>query len=219
MYCVSCKMSHLVLVAGRFLQILMSYGSHKTNSRSFSINHIIPIMSIIKSTVTRRHQFSTSVDECSYEPLKGNDHIKTAHHQCRPTVKRGSWIFSFVRPREEVEAELSSAMPGLVRCNSISSLESSSEDSSTISSSITSIKKKGVTFSETVTSHHIPHSSSYTPLQRRRMYTSSEELRQNRIRNRKEYRYDGCDWRNCTEEWEMSICLATGELIHPVHRV
>lgn len=166
-------------------------------------------MTTIKSTSTHHHQFLLSEDECSYEPLKGG----------RPIVKRGSWIFSFTRPRdEEVVVELSSTVPGLVRCNSSSSLESSSDDSTSSSTASTAPKKKSVTFNETVTSHQIPHSSSYTPFQRRRMYTSSVEMRQNKIRNRKEYRYDGCDWRNCTEEWEMSICIVTGELLHPVHR-
>lgn len=33
------------------------------------------------------------------------------------------------------------------------------------------------------------------------MYTSSMEVRANKIRNKKEYRYDGYDWRSCTEEW------------------
>ena len=49
------------------------------------------------------------------------------------------------------------------------------------------------------------------------MYTSPLELRRNKERNRMEYRWDGCDWRNATEEWEMSVDDATGEPIHPVH--
>jgi hypothetical protein len=51
------------------------------------------------------------------------------------------------------------------------------------------------------------------------MYSSSLDVRQNKIRNKKEYRYDGYDWRNCTEEWEMSVCMVTGELVHPVHSI
>lgn len=54
-------------------------------------------------------------------------------------------------------------------------------------------------------------------MQRRKMYSSSLEVRKNKIRNKKEYRYDGYDWRNVTEEWEMNVDMVTGELVHPVH--
>jgi len=113
------------------------------------------------------------------------------------------------------------APPGLVRTNSVSdfSLASSEEDDSTTSSSSASSKnkKKTVGFNCTVKIQHIPHSSTYSPCQRRKMYSSSFEVRKNKIRNKKEYRYDGYDWRNVTEEWEMSVDMVTGELIHPVH--
>merc|ERR1712087_722703 len=53
--------------------------------------------------------------------------------------------------------------------------------------------------------------------QRRRMYASSLEVRRNKSRSTKEFRYDGYDWRNATEERDMGVCQVTGELVHPAH--
>jgi|EP00956_Cyclotella_meneghiniana_P022944 hypothetical protein len=184
----------------------------------------------------RRHSQFLDEDECYQVSLKGYDHTKESinarSHSTRnvcsshsnekvSAVKQrggGSWLLGFVRRDQEENEDLS--IPALVRSASSSSLESSStdDDSSLASStSSTSSKKKGVCFNESVTNYIIPHSSTLTPAQRRRMYTSSLEVRANKIRNKKEYRYDGYDWRSCTEEWEMSVCMVTGELVHPVH--
>jgi hypothetical protein len=207
-------------------------------------NSTAPSLAFALKPACRRHrQFLPEHDECTHEPLKGYDHTvmdtscgssndndSYSSPEKVSAVKQrggGSWLLGFARLHHhsshhssEVEAEVTSTVPGLVRSTSSSSLESSSSDdcaSTTSSSSSSSIKKKGVSFNESVTSHHIPHSSTYTPAQRRRMYSSSLDVRQNKIRNKKEYRYDGYDWRNCTEEWEMSVCMVTGELVHPVH--
>lgn len=111
--------------------------------------------------------------------------------------------------------------PGLVRVASGSSLESDDTESlnSSISSSTTSTKKRrsGVSFSTSVKIQPIPHSSSLSPSQRRNMYSSSYEVRLNKVRNKKEYKYDGYDWRSVTEEWEMGVDMISGELVHPVH--
>lgn len=179
-------------------------------------------------TPARRHrQFLPEPTEHSIESLKGYDHTKEhADHSYTAklsAVKQrggGSWLLGFARLRSEdhddelAAAVVSSSLPELVRSTSSSSLDSSSSDDVSTAS-----KKKGVTFNESVVSHSIPHSSVYTPAQRRRMYSSSLDVRQNKIRNKKEYRYDGYDWRNCTEEWEMSVCMVTGELVHPVHSI
>lgn len=209
-----------------------SNDSQSTASQHAAHHHdddTTPAFAMIPSTA-RHHQFLPSVDECSYESLKGYDHTKMESRcsnssispSCEKvsTVKHrggGSWLLGFARLREHEEVEVSSTLPGLVRSNSSSSLDSSTSDDST--SAPASTKKKGVSFNETVSAHHIPHSSTYTPSQRRRMYSSSLDVRQNKIRNKKEYRYDGYDWRNCTEEWEMSVCMVTGELVHPVHSI
>ncbi|KAL3756977.1 hypothetical protein ACHAWU_007356 [Discostella pseudostelligera] len=134
------------------------------------------------------------------------------------------------------ESIIHSLPPGLVRVPSGSSLDgdcssstssSSSDDSScsaspsttTSTSSQKSCRPKGVSFSLTVTVQPIPHSSLLSHSQRLRMYTSSDEVRKNKIRNKMEYRHDGYDWRNVSEEWEMGVDMVTGELVHPVHEM
>ncbi|KAL7465573.1 hypothetical protein ACHAXS_005892 [Conticribra weissflogii] len=154
----------------------------------------------------------------------------------------GSWLLGFARIQQQqqqqqpqsVQVQLQvddeeglvrahkgqerEALPGLVRSNSSSSLGSSSTSTSSSSSSSSSKPaKKGVSFNTSVLVRPIPHSSTYTSLQKKKMYASSQEVRANKIRNKKEYRFDGYDWRNATEEWEMSVCMLTGELIHPAH--
>ena len=149
----------------------------------------------------------------------------------------GSWLLGFARLNQDDNTAKATAAttaqdekdedftpPGLVRVPSGSSLESEEEDddrsTSTSSSSSTSSstkRRRGVSFSPSVSIQPIPHSSSLSPTQRRKMYSTSYEVRLNKIRNKKEYRYDGYDWRNVTEEWEMGVDMVTGELIHPVH--
>jgi hypothetical protein len=180
----------------------------------------------------RRHrQFLPADNELEYECLKGYDHTlecpdndSSCHSSPSEKVssvkKRGggSWLLGFVR--ESRPSGPIASLPDLVRSSSSSSLESSSTDGDDVSlSSSASSKKRGVSFNETVTALPIPHASTLTPLQRKKMYASSLEVRQNKIRNKKEYRYDGYDWRNCTEEWEMSVCMVTGDLVHPVHSI
>ncbi|KAL3793214.1 hypothetical protein HJC23_000756 [Cyclotella cryptica] len=76
---------------------------------------------------------------------------------------------------------------------------------------------KGVTFNETVRVMPIPPVSAYTVEQRFRMYANRFELRENKLRNKKEFQFDGYDWRNATEECHMAICPRSGELLHPAH--
>jgi len=224
--------------------VLASQPAHLQNQDKSSTIAAPPAFAL-KPASRRHRQFLPENDECTHEPLKGYDH--TIVETCGPShlknysspnnntndsssscekvsaVKQrggGSWLLGFARlhtNHQSNEASSSMDVPGLVRSTSSSSLESSSSDSSCDCSTSSTKKKKGVTFNESVASHAIPHSSSYTPAQRRRMYSSSLDVRQNKIRNKKEYRYDRYDWRNCTEEWEMSVCMVTGELVHPVH--
>lgn len=144
----------------------------------------------------------------------------------------GSWLLGFARlsngdkPTSEDDDE---EAPGLVRDESDEDDDSSTDDSdvdddgslsssSAHSTSKPALKRRsGVSFASTVAVQPIPHSSTLTPLQRRKMYSSSFEVRQNKIRNKREYRYDGYDWRNVTEEWEMGVDMVTGELVHPAH--
>jgi len=158
-------------------------------------------------------------------------------------VKRqggGSWLLGFAR-LNGVKTTVTSAAtapqqdqedmvpPGLVRVPSVLSLESddssttdseNSDDENSVRSGTASTKvskPRGVSFDPAVKVQPIPHSASLSPIQRRKMYSSSFEVRQNKIRNKREYRFDGYNWRNITEEWEMGVDMVTGELVHPVH--
>jgi hypothetical protein len=140
----------------------------------------------------------------------------------------GSWLLGFARlsngdkPASPADEDDDEEAPGLVRDESDeddSSTDDSDDDEDvSLSSKPTAPKRRaGVSFAPTVTVQPIPHSSTLSPLQRRKMYSTSFEVRQNKIRNKREYRYDGYDWRNVTEEWEMGVDMVTGELVHPAH--
>ena len=91
------------------------------------------------------------------------------------------------------------------------------DDQSSSSSSTASSKVKGVSFNESVRVLPIPPLSHYTLEQRRNMYTNRFEVRENKLRNKKEYAFDNYDWKNCTEENSMVICPMSGNLLHPAH--
>ncbi len=122
-----------------------------------------------------------------------------------------------VPPRCEEECNL--MVPGLVESDE-GSTSSESYDGGVPSDGSCDEKQprgKGVSFDPAVRVQPVPHSSTLTSRQRRRMYTATLEVRTGKVRNKKEYRFDGCDWRNATEEWEMRVDMVTGELVHPAH--
>jgi hypothetical protein len=115
------------------------------------------------------------------------------------------------------------SLPAMVRSNS-GSLSSSDTDDNMSSSSASDGSdddngkaSKGVTFNETVRVMPIPPLTAYSAEQRFRMYANRFELRENKVRNKKEFQFDGYDWRNATEECHMAICPLSGEILHPAH--
>ena len=113
-------------------------------------------------------------------------------------------------------------LPALVRSSSgsLSSLETDDTMSSRSGGSDDDAAKtvtKGVTFNETVRVMPIPPLTAYTAEQRFKMYANRFELKENKARNKKEFQFDGYNWRNATEECHMAICPLTGEILHPVH--
>lgn len=172
------------------------------------------------------HEQLLASDPVLVEDLKGYDHTKDVFGEdrdgyasdkssCGPR-RRASWLFS-----NPILPGL--IPPGLVRVPSGASLESDecsyseSDDESSLAESSSKRPRRGVSFDTTVKVQPIPHSDTLTPAQRKKMYTTTWEVRENKIRNKKEYRYDGYNWRNVTEEWEMGVDMATGELVHPAH--
>lgn len=114
--------------------------------------------------------------------------------------------------------------PGMVRSTSGSlssdsdSAMSSDDDMSADSSGGTDRPiAKGVSFNEQVRVLPIPPLTAYTMEQRQNMYANRFELRETKLRAKKEYEFDGFDWRNATEEHSMAICPVSGELLHPAH--
>lgn len=173
-----------------------------------------------------------------YNVANNDDTDESSSFFRRPTLTEvkhqggGSWLLGFVgatASEQQEDNKLTPTIPDLVRVPSSDSESDSDDDdesilpssSSTIDDENDSIKqptpRKGVSFSPNVQIQPIPHVSTLSSTQRRRMYSSSDEVRRNKIRNKKEYRYDGYDWRNVTEETEMGVDDVTGELVHPVH--
>lgn len=113
-------------------------------------------------------------------------------------------------------------LPAMIRANS-GSLSSSDADDSMSSSSGGSEDDAGkkvarcVTFNESVRVMPIPPLESYTAEQRFKMYANRFELRENKLRNKKEFQFDGYNWRHATEECHMAICPLSGEILHPAH--
>jgi hypothetical protein len=83
-----------------------------------------------------------------------------------------------------------------------------SKESSSITSSNTCKhhhhRRSGVTFNESVTVYPIFKTSVYTPTMILAMYTQRDELRLNKLRNKREYAYEEYDWRNVVEEIDMT---------------
>jgi len=193
--------------------------------------------SIEKNPMPPAHHQLLSVDLVTFATLKSYDHTVPLaynnnnsdivdYNNCRTTVSSvkqrggGSWLLGFARLNNRMVPE-EDDLPGLIRDESSSTLAESSDDESIPSTSshgsVLKPRKTGVSFSTDVKVQPVPHSSTLTPQQRRKMYATSFEVRQNKQRNKREYRYDGCDWRNATEEWEMGVDMVTGELVHPAH--
>mmetsp|Transcript_851 Transcript_851/g.1873 ORF Transcript_851/g.1873 Transcript_851/m.1873 type:complete len:282 (+) Transcript_851:129-974(+) len=192
------------------------------------------------------HDIPSSADLKGYHDIYDKDDEFSSFFR-RPTLTEvkhqggGSWLLGFVgaattkTSEQREDNNVAPILPGLVRVPSSDSESDSDDDDESIAlqSSLSTIddendsiqqpkstpqkRKKGVSFSPKIQIQSIPHVSTLSSTQRRRMYSSSDEVRRNKIRNTKEYRYDGCDWRNLTEESEMDVDDVTGELIHPVH--
>lgn len=97
-----------------------------------------------------------------------------------------------------------------------SSLSSSFSSKATSSSSKSSCARR-CTFNEEVKVCPIPKREEYSKRIRERLWLSAEDMMLNAHRNSVEFAAEGWDWRNTPEDDEMYRCLATNELIHPIH--
>jgi len=103
-----------------------------------------------------------------------------------------------------------------VSSNSSSSVGSCSSHDSKSSKSNEKAAKTGVSFSNSVTVYPVFETTVYPPSMVQSIFTKRDELRINKLRNKREFAYDLHDWRNATEEEEMEP-NDMGELVHPVH--
>jgi len=79
--------------------------------------------------------------------------------------------------------------------------------------------KQSVSFDTSVTVYPIYETSQYSSDMVQQMYTNREELRINKLRNKREYAHDSFNWCDATEEDGMTVDDTSGELVHPVHTV
>jgi hypothetical protein len=109
-------------------------------------------------------------------------------------------MFTRRASQSETEAPLSSSL--------------SSRDSS---SSTEGSQTRRLTFNEEVAVCPIPKRDEYSKRIRERLWPTQEEMMSNAYRNSVEFAAEGWDWRNVMEDENMYRCIASNELIHPVH--
>lgn len=86
-------------------------------------------------------------------------------------------------------------------------------------------RRRKVSFDSTVTAATIPSRFSYSNRIRTRLWSGTEDIYANAVRNEKEYAFDGNNWRTAREENDFLRCSSTSssstpspeELVHPVH--
>merc|ERR1719491_564258 len=78
-----------------------------------------------------------------------------------------------------------------------------------------SSSKKCIAFDEAVSVVPIPMRSEYSSRIRTRIWSDRKEIYKNAYRNAMEFRAEGRDWRNVTEDEGMYICRISGKPIHP----
>jgi len=83
-------------------------------------------------------------------------------------------------------------------------------------------RRRKVSFDDTVKAATIPSRFTYSNRIRTRLWSSSEDIYANAVRNEREYVYDGKNWRSAREEGDFLYCSSHSlsseeELMHPVH--
>jgi len=103
-------------------------------------------------------------------------------------------------------------------CLSSGTLTSASGDSSLDTKSTKpSRSKRKVSLHEDVVVVPIPMREEYSDRVKERLWSSASELYLNAARNSIEFAAEGFNWRNVTEDENMIVCDASGEMIHPIH--
>lgn len=149
------------------------------------------------------------------EPLK-NGSEKEPEDKSTP----GLWVFASLFGAKKEEVERSEESSTFSDSPSLSSSLNSSEHGENADArsevSISSAVRK-LKFNEQVEVCLIPKKEEYSKRIRGHLWNSPEEMALNAHRNTVEFAAEGWDWRNVMEDENMYRCLATNELIHPVH--
>jgi hypothetical protein len=96
--------------------------------------------------------------------------------------------------------------------------EINQSNSMSLSEHSTLSNRRKVSFDSTVRATTIPARQSYSQRVRTKLWSSSEDIVNNAIRNEFEFQFDGHDWRRVREESEfISIAPSSDEKIHPAH--
>jgi hypothetical protein len=133
--------------------------------------------------------------------------------------KGGLWPFAALFGRKQssdqnLESSMHDDSPSLSASFS-SDMDENSTSATSGASGASAMRK--LKFNEQVEVCLIPKKEEYSKRIRCHLWHSPEEMALNAQRNTIEFAAEGWDWRNVMEDENMYRCLATNELIHPVH--
>ena len=161
-----------------------------------------------------RFSNNMSMEECDrfYSQLHENESSTIEINKATPRLKSDL-------PKRRCMAQpkiVESNRRKMARTSSFSSQSSDATDTTSSSTNSCSSAYR-VMFQDSVTEYPIHRVEEFPMEIRSNIWSTGREVSLNKKRNKKEYKYDFCDWRGATEEDEMVLDTLTGELIHPAH--
>lgn len=146
-------------------------------------------------------------------PRNANSIVKKNNEQ--RLLKDTNQTFEPLKYKSEEEYQHLSAKAATFRRTSLGQLQSSVP----LQPSVIAIpeRKNKIAFSSTVSVVPIPKHQDYSKRVKTRLWANRNEIQNNAQRNYIEFAAEGWDWRAVTEEKNMFLCTASGQLIHPVH--
>ena len=150
-------------------------------------------------------------------PTPGNANKSVKQNNQERLLKDTNATFEPLKYKSEEAYRHLSARPAsaTIRRTSLGQLQSSIP----LQPSLVAIpeRKNKIAFSSTVSVVPIPKHQDYSKRVKTRLWANRNEIQNNAQRNYIEFAAEGWDWRSVTEEKNMFLCTASGQLIHPVH--
>ena len=84
-------------------------------------------------------------------------------------------------------------------------------------SSSSSGSRRSIQFDSVVSVVRIPSHTTYSSRDKKHLWATNYETRENAKRNRREFAAEHYDWKQCVEEDDMYFDSCSSEYIHPVH--